>query len=208
MPIWVTGMARASNSALAIRRGAAGFSLLELLIAMLIVGLIVSLAGVSVSSGSQSYRIEASLNEFMDIAEYAMEEAQFRGRDMGLLLEQDNENGVQRYTYQWLEPNERGEWVAAGFDPDAFGARELPEGLDVALEIEEGGIPLADEIEADEEATLRPQAVFYSSGEASPGIMTWIDIESGDVLWELEWDLLGRFSKRLKGLEEAADDDF
>ena len=44
--------------------------------------------------------------------------------------------------------------------------------------------------------------IFYSSGETTPGIMTWVDTESGEVLWELEWDLLGRLSLRRKGLAD------
>jgi hypothetical protein len=50
----------------------------------------------------------------------------------------------------------------------------------------------------DEEVS--PQVIFYASGETTPGIMTWVDDLTGDLLWELEWDLLGRMSLRKNGL--------
>ena len=38
-----------------------------------------------------------------------------------------------------------------------------------------------------------PQVVFYASGETTPGSMELRDEDSGELLWRLEWDLLGRF---------------
>lgn len=196
-------MAKAWNKPAA-RHG--GFSLLELLIALFIVGLIVSVAGLSVSSGSRPYQIEAALNEFMDIAEYALDEAQMRGVDLGLSLQQDLDNGTTVFYYQWLERYERNRWRLARFDEDAFGERMLPFGIDVALEVEQGDINLQEDPE-DEENQLRPQAIFYSSGETTPGTMTWVEPQTQEILWELEWDLIGRLSKRRRGEVDPEDED-
>jgi general secretion pathway protein H len=196
-------MAKAWNKPAA-RHG--GFSLLELLIALFIVGLIVSVAGLSVSSGSRPYQIEAALNEFMDIAEYALDEAQMRGVDLGLSLQQDVDNGTTVFYYQWLERYERNRWRLARFDEDAFGERMVPFGIDVALEVEQGDINLQEDPE-DEENQLRPLAIFYSSGETTPGIMTWAEPQTQEILWELEWDLIGRLSKRRRGEVDPEEED-
>ena len=45
-----------------------------------------------------------------------------------------------------------------------------------------------------------------ASGEAVPGLMTWVDAGTGDVFWEMEWDLLGRFEMYQRGIREADDD--
>lgn len=197
-------MTRSWNSA---NRKVGGFSLLELLIALFIVGLIVSVAGLSVSSGSRPYEVEAALNEFMDIAAYALDEAQLRGVDMGLHLEQESDEQGINWRYQWLERYELNRWRLARFDADAFGAKLLPVNLDVVLEVEQGAVELEEELDEDEDEPLRPQAMFYSSGETTPAIMTWLDPETREVLWELEWDLVGRMDKRRSGKINPEDED-
>lgn len=95
----------------------------------------------------------------------------------------------------------------APFDEDAYGRRDLPRDIDVLLQVEQGSarVASADELEESdgpddsEEKQVQPQVVFYSSGETTPGIMTWVDSASGEVLWELEWDLLGRLELRRRG---------
>ena len=178
----------------------AGFSLLELLLTLVIVGLIISVAGLSVSSGRRSYEVDAALKHFADIAEYALDEAQLSGRDMGLFFERRIDGGSQIYSFQWLRRNGPN-WEVAPFDEDAYGRRDLPWNVDVALEVEQDLAEVDSQQDVDEEAA-RPQVIFYSSGETTPGIMTWIDDTSGDILWELEWDLLGRLSLRRKGLAD------
>jgi general secretion pathway protein H len=191
---------RASNSK--------GFSLLELLLTLVIIGLITSLAGLGVSSGSRPYKVDAALRNFADVAEYALDEAQMSGTDMGLLIELRSNSRGDIYSYQWMQRQEFG-WELAPFDDDAYGSRDMPADIDVILEVEQGATLLAvssepadddgdgDGNEEDDEPA--PQVIFYSSGETTPGIMTWVDTASGDVLWELEWDLLGKLSLRRKG---------
>jgi len=178
---------------------AAGFSLLELLLALFIVGLIVSLAGLGVSSGGRSHEVDAALKRFADIAEYALDEAQFHGIDMGLFIDSRPEGGAARFGYQWMR-RDAGGWRPAPFDEDAYGRKDIPRGVEVRLEVEQGNA-LADE--RDELAAGgerdQPQVLFYSSGETTPGVMTWVEADSGAVLWELEWDLLGRLSLRRRG---------
>lgn len=74
-----------------------GFSLLELLLTLVIIGLITSLAGLGVSSGSRPYRVDAALRNFADVAEYALDEAQMSGADMGL-FSNNGKRPLARYT--------------------------------------------------------------------------------------------------------------
>ena len=53
--------------------------------------------------------------------------------------------------------------------------------------------------------TARVLVDELSSGEVTPGLMVLRDENSGDVLWEVEWDLLGRMELRPRG--EALDED-
>lgn len=178
----------------------AGFSLLELLLTLVVIGLIVSVGGLSVSSGRRSYEVDAALKHFADIAEYALDEAQLSGRDMGLFFERRSENGATIFSFQWLQRNGP-DWEPAPLDEDAYGRRDFPLNVDVALEVEQDQADVNGEEGSDDEEA-RPQVIFYSSGETTPGIMTWVDDVSGDLLWELEWDLLGRMSLRKEGLAD------
>ena len=197
-----------------------GFSLLELLLVLVIVGLIVSLAGVGVGSGSRAYKVDAAARHFADVAEYALDEAQLSGIDMGLLVEEDSGEQGPHYRYQWLWQMASG-WEPAPFDADAYGPQTLPSGIELLLEVERGNaLPSVDE---DDEAQdtwehgdtplsaeggegredgrkrLKPQVMFFSSGETTPALMTWLDADTGDILWEVEWDLLGRVELRRHG---------
>lgn len=179
-----------------------GFSLLELLLVLVVVGMIVSIAGLSLSSGSRDYQVDAAAREFADIASYAMDEAELNGTDMGVLFGLDSAGDVTIYSYEWLQ-RAGNVWRTAPFDEDAFGRRQLPENVDVILEIEESDTELLQRQDPEDETLPpAPQIMFFASGEAIPGIMTWVDVTSGEVLWELEWDLLGRFELRRRGIEE------
>jgi general secretion pathway protein H len=190
-----------SKHVVALRPGARGFSLLELLLVLVIVGLIVSLAGLSVSSGSRPYVVEGSVRVFADVAEYAMDEAQLSGADMGLLLRRTQNRRTDTYSYEWLQRRSSG-WEVLPEEQDAFGPREFPQALELQLEVEEGATELADEIDEGGERDLQPQVIFYSSGETTPGILTLVDADDGDILWEVEWDLLGRMTLKREGREE------
>jgi len=187
------------------RRGEPGFSLLELLLTLVIIGLIASLAGLSVSSGRRPHQVDAALNQFADVAEYAMDEAQLSGIDLGLLFQRRQDDEGEVFSYQWLMRDGQ-EWRVAPFDADAYGERDLPRDLDVLVEVEESfvDIPGRSADRSDESKPLQPQVIFYSSGEATPGMMSWRERETGELLWELEWDLLGRLSLRRAG---RADDE-
>jgi general secretion pathway protein H len=182
------------------RRGEPGFSLLELLLTLVIIGLIASLAGLSVSSGRRPHQVDAALNQFADVAEYAMDEAQLSGIDLGLLFQRRQDDEGEVFSYQWLMRDGQ-EWRVAPFDADAYGERDLPRDLDVLVEVEESfvDIPGRRAGRSDESKPLQPQVIFYSSGEATPGMMSWRERETGELLWELEWDLLGRLSLRRAG---------
>jgi general secretion pathway protein H len=197
-------MATNSNSA---RGGVvknSGFSLLELLLTLVIVGLIASLAGLSVTSGRRPYQVDAALRSFADIAEYALEEAQLSGTDMGVLFVERDEPDGRIFSYQWLQ-RRNNEWQVAPFDEDAYGRRDMPRDIELVLEVEDEPAEIYTErdlSDVDREERPGPQAVFYASGETTPGVMTWLEPESGDVIWELEWDLVGRLTLRRQGRDD------
>ena len=168
---------------------------------LLIVGLIASLAGLSVTSGGRPYIIEGSVRVFADVAEYAMDEAQLAGIDMGLLLRQRRADAEDIYSYQWLQLQPAG-WEAPLLYQEVFEARDFPNGIELQLAVEDGAVEFETDITEDDEENSLPQVIFYSSGETTPGSLTLLDASDGSIMWRLEWVFLGRMTLKRNGLDD------
>ena len=180
-----------------------GFSLLELLVALFVVMVITSLVTLNVNSGRQDIELEARVRSLADISAYALDEAQMNGVDMGLLLERIHSGGDTLYQYSWRERRVEG-WRAPQRDKDIFDVGSFPPGVELQLELE--GIPVPELAANPEAIDTSPQVIFYASGEVTPGFIELRGSETGDILWRMEWDLLGRFTLLLRG--EPLDDEF
>lgn len=178
-----------------------GFSLLELLVVMFVVVIITSLVSLAVNSGGQDLRLESDVRNLADVARYAMDEAELSGDDYGLLLQLKEGAREQSYVYSWRQRRPEG-WRQPDLARDVFEDTELPAQIELELELDD--VPVPDFEAAEEAVDATPQVIFYASGETTPGALLWRDREKGDLLWRLEWDLLGRFTALRRGL---ADDD-
>ena len=167
-----------------------GFSLVELLVVLLLIVMVAGMVSLNVSSGGQETRLAAQVRNLAETAEYALDEAQFTGRDHGLLLEQVDEGGEWVYAYTWHQRAIDG-WDPPAGEPEVFAEQRLPPEISLELEIENS--PFS-EVGLDEEEESRgPQVVFYASGETTVGAINVRRREDGELLWRIEWDLLGRF---------------
>jgi prepilin-type N-terminal cleavage/methylation domain-containing protein len=180
-----------------------GFSLLEILVVIFVIVMLTSIVTLNVGSGGQDIQLESQLGGLIDTAEYALDEAQFTGLDYGLLVEQEYTREGSRFTYTWQERRIDG-WQEPESGKEIFAAQTMPFGVVLELEIEDS--PFSEtEIEAqseDEEVIQHPQIVFYSSGETTAGVINVRSEEKGDLLWSIEWDLLGRFELLAQGKPE------
>ncbi len=68
------------------------------------------------------------------------------------------------------------------------------------LEIDEDFAYQIDDEEDEERIT--PQVVFYASGETTVGAINVRRRDDGELLWRIEWDLLGRFALLRRGEAE------
>jgi type II secretion system protein H len=185
-----------------------GFSLLELMVALIVVVLVTTLVNLTVSSGGQDVALRAAAYELADVAAYALDEAQMTGVDYGLLLEEEQQAGEVIYRYRWLERKVDG-WGDPASGKEVFRHAQLPPGIALELELEDS--PLVelsleeDEDEKDDKPS--PQVVFYASGETTPGALNIRLVEGDDLLWRIEWDLLGEFKVLPRGEAEAEEDE-
>ncbi|KZX59463.1 hypothetical protein A3709_14305 [Halioglobus sp. HI00S01] len=179
-----------------------GFSLLELLVTLFVVVLVTSLVTLNVGSGAGDYELQGQMEEIADTAAYALDEAQFVGWDFGLLLLRSDEPD-SAYSLDWLERGPE-RWRAPASGKDVFRPMDLP--ADITLELELDGVLQEQEVFLPTQEFPAPQMVFYASGETPPGNLSVIDDRNGELLWRLEWDLLGNFRALYRGEEPELQD--
>ncbi len=182
-----------------------GFSLLELLVALFVIVLVTSLVSLNLSSGGREIELEAKVRNLADVAAYALDEAQLTGRDYGLLLGQEVVEGETLYRYAWRERYVDG-WRPPASGKEVFAEQVLPVGFELQLELEDSVFrerELAGDEDRvrDEDEQERPQVVLYASGETTVGLIDVRRRDNGELLWRVQWDLLGRFSVLPRGEE-------
>jgi general secretion pathway protein H len=173
-----------------------GFSLLELLVTLFVVVLITSLVTLNVTSGGYDIRLEAKVRNLADVASYALDEAQMLGRDYGLLLQQLDVDGEVVYSYSWRERLPEG-WRRPDSGKDIFAQQQLPSEVELLLELED--VPVAEISLGGGEEEAAPQVVLYASGETTAGAIEVRLRETSELLWRVQWDLLGRFELLRRG---------
>lgn len=131
-----------------------GFTLIEILVVLILVGLLAAMAVFTMGGNSQQRELQNEVRELYLLMQTASDQAVLNNLELGLLLE---ENGYRFVAFQ----NDTGDWKASG--ERIFRAREFPEWL-IATRFIESDAPRL----ASAEDKLRPDVVFFSSGETTP----------------------------------------
>lgn len=136
------------------RPSSAGFTLIEILVVLIVVGLLAALAVISIGDGGRQRELENEVRELYLLMQTASEQAVLNNQELGLLIEED------RYQFVVYD-DENGDWERKG--DRLFSARQLPEWMTVT-EFIENNLPRL----SSNEDRLRPDVVFFSSGEFTP----------------------------------------
>jgi len=177
-----------------------GFSLLELLVTLFVIVLVTSMVSLNVTSGGGDIRLESRLRNLVDVAGYALDEAQFVGLDYGLLLQRRDQDGELVYAYSWRERQPEG-WREPASGKDVFAGQQFPQDIELTLELED--VPVVELSLEGGGKEVTPQVVLYSSGETTTGAIDVRRRKTGELLWRVEWDLLGRFKLLRRGEREG-----
>ncbi len=137
-------------------RRSAGFTLLELMVVLVIIGIILSFAVLSISGDDYAELMEEETHRIMTLLELASDEAILRGEELAVLF---NEDG-----YQFLMLQED-LWLATEND-GLLKAYALPEGVELRLEVE-GEPPILTAASEDDEP---PETVTLADGEEVEGV--------------------------------------
>jgi len=141
-----------------------GFSLLELLVVVVIVGVISAIYTLSFGMLDEDRELQRELERLDAILALASEESMMYGRELGLRF----------YSHQYefsrldLTGDEGPEWVV--LNDDILRVRQLDERLELELELEGQEIMLRPELAKKEK--YQPQVFIYSSGEITPFLLS------------------------------------
>lgn len=160
-----------------------GFTLIEILVTLVIMGLLAGLAALSVGgTAERAARDEA--DRLHQLLSYASDEATMQGEELGLLVEDGS------YRILRLDP-ESEEWQEASGKP--FETHVLPEGL--ALEVDLVDAPRERAGNSDPEHPV-PGILLLSSGEISAFRMDFRLANRSDPVAILESDGSGLVQQR------------
>lgn len=106
----------------------AGFTLIEILVVVLIIGIISSAVLLSVNLTGRDRELEKESDRLLTLINYAREQAELQTREYGLLF---NDDGYQFLAYDVR----RGLWREV-YEDEIFRQRKLPEGLDFKLTVD------------------------------------------------------------------------
>lgn len=161
---WTSTLARRGH-------GSRGFTLLEIMVVVAIIGIFVGVVVLSTDLVSDERRLEQEARRLDTIVSFAADEALLQTQDFGILICEDSYHFFV-YSYDVED------WVPYGVRP--FEPRRLDEDMSLALKLEDRDIILETEAEAfdpqrSEQLTVEelddlpdPQIVILSSGEVTP----------------------------------------
>jgi general secretion pathway protein H len=173
-----------------LRRKITGFTLLELLVVVFIIGILATMFTLSVGLTGGDRDLEREVDRLQALLQLASEEALMQGREIGMRFYVD---GYEFATFQedfldYHDPDpedesnpdeaqtlDQSEWVLVG-QQELLGPRHLPEDIVLELEIDGRAVVLTSESEREEndddsEKTFRPQIRIFSSGDFIPFVL-------------------------------------
>jgi general secretion pathway protein H len=142
-------------------RGAnAGFSLLELLVVVAIIGLLVRAVTLSMGALGNDQQLEQEAGRLRTVIDLLHEEALMQSRDYAVMF---TETGYRFYVYDHQELT----WVVPPADR-LLEQRSLGPELSLALVLDGREVPLEPNFDAQDVESAEPQIMLLSSGEVTP----------------------------------------
>ena len=156
MPTLATGTS-ISNGARATAARARGFTLIEIMVVVVIIGVVSAAFILQFSGGRRDEQLEREAQKLDALFDYVREQAELQTRDYGFRI---NATGYSFVTFDVLQ----NQWREAGED-DALRLREFPEGLLPEVVVEGRRIVL--DRKEPSVKDFKPQIMIFANGDLS-----------------------------------------
>lgn len=157
-----------------------GFTLLELLVVLVVIGVMVSIATLSIGVLGADREVAEETRRFWAVLRQAREEAELQALDLAIFV------GTSEYEYLRFDAR-RNEWLPV-VDDKLYAQRTLPEGLRFRVWLDgrevllKPGFP--DRSKKDENQKWPPQLTVLSSGDVLP-FELHIERDAAPALWRV-----------------------
>ncbi|MDX1507350.1 MAG: type II secretion system minor pseudopilin GspH [Woeseiaceae bacterium] len=179
-----------------------GFTLIEILVSIVIVGILISVAVVTLSLASDDRALREEARRFMTLMDVLQDEAMMQGRDFGIEF--------LRAGYRFVEYDPLAASWAEVPNDDILVLRALPDDLELDLFLEEKRVLLQENpkrIQSPDEdrpqteiENYAPHILVYSSGDMTP-FELYIERATDRMSVGMRGDLLGN----IEVIEDDAD---
>jgi general secretion pathway protein H len=136
------------------RPPAKGFTLIEILVVVVIIGVLSAAMLFSVTLTGRDRELEKESDRLLALFTYVREQADLQTREYGVLFQDDG------YEFLAYDPR-RAAWRSV-FEDDALTVRRLPDGLDLKLTVEARPVVLTRPKDAHDKT---PQVMIFSNGD-------------------------------------------
>jgi general secretion pathway protein H len=155
---------------------ACGFTLLELMVVIVIVGIVLSFMTLSAGTDKRAEQLEREAQRIVALLQLASDDAVMRSEQLALRV------GETDYEFMILDDDK---WVPLE-DDHALRAREMPAGIELRLELQDNPPP-----ELTSEDSDQPQVFLLSSGEMTPFVLI-VSAPETEQSYAVKASLLGR----------------
>lgn len=140
-------------------RQVSGFTLLELMVVMVIIGIVMTFVTLSIGGDNRAEELGREARRLAALMDLASDEAILRSSQLAVRF------GDSEYEFYILQNNKA--WQPVTDDPQ-FRLRTLPKGVNLDLQLEDSP-PLGLDTDSEQD---QPQVFILSSGEMTPFILT------------------------------------
>jgi len=162
-------------------RACHGFTLLELMVVLVIIGIIITFAVLSIGDGGRQDRLEQEARRLQALFSLSSEEAVLRSRELGVVL--------QPQGYDFVEYDGEA-WQAISGD-SLFRKHALPDSMELKLFLDGLPVDLHEQPKKEEAEGPTPQLLFFSSGERQPFELLVAYRDDPPLAYRLDAPLLG-----------------
>ncbi len=170
---------------------ARGFSLVEILVVIFVIGLTLSIASLTINRGGPREDLYNAIETFMGVAQFAGDRAILSGETMGLLLEPpiwqagrgENPNDFG-WRYRWYTSSSEG-WLVVANLP----AITMPNSIELEVEIDDMLWDYEDQLDR-----ATPQLAYYPTGDITPFSIVFLDKRERNFTQNIEVDENGDLS--------------